>query len=95
LNVITPTVGRIVWFYKYVAGQGHKGPTAAIVTTTHGDTMVSICTFPHGRDPVPISSVRLVQDDAEIPEFDYCAWMPYQKGQAAKTEALEKQVSGK
>jgi len=33
--------------------------------------------------------VPLVQDEPGVPASSYCCWMPYQKGQAAKTEALE------
>jgi hypothetical protein len=34
------------------------------------------------------------EGEVERPQCYYAEWMPYQKGQAAKTEALEKQVAG-
>jgi len=90
--MIAPTVGRVVWFYHYVEGQGHKGPMAAIVAFVHSDTMVSLAVFSDFGGTFSRGSVPLVQDDEPAPGFDYCTWMPYQKGQAAKTEALEKQL---
>jgi hypothetical protein len=38
------------------------------------------------------TSVRLVQDGDVIPGGAYCEWIPFQKGQAAKYEALEKRI---
>jgi hypothetical protein len=95
MAVIQPTVGRVVWFYVYVAGQGHKGPLAAHVCKVHSDRMVNLMVIEESGESRGQSSVPLVQENEECPEADYCCWMPYQKGQAAKTEALEKQVAGK
>jgi hypothetical protein len=38
--------------------------------------------------------VELCQGDTAPIEREYCEWMPYQKGQAVKTEALESQLKG-
>lgn len=85
--MIEPTIGRVVWYYKYVEGQGLKGPLAAIVAHVHSDIMLtlSVC----GSDGVirAESSVPLVQDDSterELGGRSYCTWMPFQKGQASK-----------
>lgn len=88
--MIKPTVGRVLWFYKAVPGQGHKGPLAAIVAKVHTDSCVALCAFDEGGRARSEPSVRLVQEGEKCPTFDYCAWMPYQLGQAAKTEAAEK-----
>lgn len=82
--MIEPSNGRIVLF----------GPEklAAIVTHVHSERMVNLCVFSPEGIPIPRTSVPLLQDEDEAPigTHSYCQWMPYQKGQAAKTEALEK-----
>jgi hypothetical protein len=89
---IKPTVGRVVWFYKYVAGQGHKGPMAAHVAFVNTDSHINLMVISENGVPHPEIGVFLRQGDDAIPVHDYCEWMPYQKGQAAKAEALEKQL---
>lgn len=91
--MIQPTVGRVVWFYKYVPGQGHKGPLAAHVAHVHSDSMVNLMVIDEVGVAHGATSVHLRQDGDEAPQSNYCEWMPYQKGQAAKTEALEKQIA--
>ncbi len=93
--MIQPTVGRVVWFYRYIPGQGHKGPLAAHVARVWNDRMVNLMVISQDGVPESRTSVGLVQDGDEAPQGDYCCWMPYQKGQAAKTEALESQLKGK
>jgi hypothetical protein len=87
--VITPTVGRVVWFHPGTGDslyQPHRGqPYAATVCHVWGDRMVnlSVCDgngLWHGRTSVP-----LVQEGDEVNHGNtYCAWMPYQLGQAKK-----------
>lgn len=98
---IEPTIGRVVWFWPrtYMAtdsgnlGQGH--PYTAQVCYVHKNGHVNLAGYRHDGTPFTAQSVQLVQEaDEEVPQGPYCEWMPYQKGQAAKTEALEKQVSG-
>jgi hypothetical protein len=92
--VIKPTVGRVVWFYKYLAGQGHKGPLAAHVCCVHSDSRVNLMVIDENGNPHSETSVLLIQEDASIsPDSNYCTWMPYQKGQAAKTEAAEEKLA--
>jgi hypothetical protein len=89
--MIKPTVGRIVHFH---AGRGDRSPGqpyAAIITHVWSDTRVNLCVFgPDGR-PEPRTSVMLWQEEGTPPpsylEDQYCTWMPYQKGQAAKADA--------
>ena len=85
--IIKPTVGRVVWFYKYVPGQGHKGPLAAHVCRVWSDGMVNLMVIDQDGNPHPETSVALVQEGHEAPQANYCGWMPYQIGQAAKHEA--------
>jgi len=84
--MIKPTVGRVVWFYYSTAP---KEPLAAIVAKVHSDRKVNLMVIDEDGSTNGVTSVRLLQDD-DKPEDDFwCAWMPYQLGQAAKTEAAE------
>ena len=92
--LIKPTVGRVVWFYKYVSGQGHKGPLAAHVAHVHSDSMVNLMVIDENGNPRSETSVHLRQQAySEVPQSNYCEWMPYQYVQATKTEALEKKLA--
>lgn len=91
--MIVPTVGRIVWYRAKLLDNSHPKESpeqAAIVVRVHSDRMVNLVVFGHGGDIMPVTSVHLVQDGDDLP-FDrsYAEWMPFQKGQAAKAEALE------
>jgi hypothetical protein len=88
--VIKPTIGRVVWFWDRSADMPRQPQAhAALVTYVHSDTMVNLVVFDAGGNSHPRTSVHLLQEDCEAPVGPYCEWMPYQKGQAAKTEALE------
>lgn len=97
--VITPTVGRKVWYrpskhdqqgpvpMQCVVGQ----PLDATVIAVHGDRCVNVLVTDMVGRQFPVLSVTLVQDgetppsDGEgVPFGRYVEWMPYQKGQAAK-----------
>jgi hypothetical protein len=90
--MIEPTNGRIVWIH-------HRGysdqPLSAIITYVHSDKFINVCAFTPDGIPLPLRDIPLIQDsgDSDINVVKpYAVWMPYQKGQAAKTEALEKQI---
>jgi len=90
--MIEPTVGRVVHYYDSKSG----GPLAAHVAYVHTNRLVNLLVIsPHGNT-YGAQRVRLLQDD-DKPEGEatWCQWMDYQKGQAAKTEALEKQLVSK
>jgi hypothetical protein len=88
--MITPTVGRVVWYWPHVSAR-HSQPHAAIVAYVWGDNMVNLAVVDQNGTWYAATSVLLVQDDT-VPESAHAAWMPYQKGQAAKTEELEKRA---
>lgn len=96
--MITPTVGRVVWFKAYSgdtypgAGDGFQ---AAIVTRVWSNTCVNLAVFDANGNTFGRTSVLLVQPESECPAYGYCTWMPYQVGQAAKTEELEQALSRK
>ncbi len=55
--------------------------------------MVNLAVFDANGFARGETSVLLVQDGYGNPGGGaWCTWMPYQKGQAAKTEALEAQI---
>lgn len=91
--MITPTVGRIVWFTparnSYVMHRDQ--PLAAIVAYVHSDHMINIAYWDANGMFNSATSVPLIQDNETKPADFYCEWMPYQKGQAAKYEQLEKE----
>ena len=90
---ITPTVGRVVHYIPgenddHMAKGGGDQPLAAIVTHVWNDRMVNLVIFDANGVPYPKTSVTLVQpEDIEQPEAGFCQWMPYQVGQAEKSEA--------
>lgn len=86
--MIQPTVGRVVWYYP--AGEAEKPPMAAIVAAVWSDTCVNLAIFDRSGRPFekPPTSILLLQDDNPRPSGgNFCAWMPYQVGQAKKHEA--------
>lgn len=85
--MIQPTVGRVVW----VRGVSESEPLlAGIIAKVHSDTMVNLGVFRDNGNCSGFTSVQLWHgEDAPPSGVIYCEWMPYQKGQAVKTEALE------
>jgi len=94
--MIRPTVGRVVLFWP-ILNPGERPdaqPWAAIVTYVWSDRMVNLSVFAHNGVQRSCTSVPLLQDgDAAPISGYYCEWMPYQKGQAARTEAAERQLA--
>lgn len=88
MSRIEPTVGRIVHVYNGIAG-----PFAAIITdvSVYAERgLIEAYVFNrHHLDGHADFLLPLVQDDDAIPLGWRAEWMPYQKGQAAKTEQLE------
>ncbi len=86
--MIVPTVGRVVWFYKWNAVTGHQGPLAAHVCKVHSDRCVNLMAISESGVPFSECSVVLLQEGDPVPLGNYSAWMPYQVGQAKKYEEL-------
>ncbi len=89
--MIKPTIGRIVWYYPRA---GHREPYAAIICRVHSNTLVNIAYFDENGTASNAGAVKLYQgEDIALKPYDnFCEWMPYQHGQAAKTEAAEAKV---
>lgn len=86
MNMIKPTIGRVVHYRP----TGVSGVIcAALITAVHSDTCINLRAFhADGTDSAP-ASVDLVQDDNYPSDGrPFAEWMPYQIGQAAKTEQI-------
>ncbi len=83
--MIKPTIGRIVWYYP---NTGDEAPLAAIIVCVHSDTCVNLAFFDEYGTACNETLVTLYQgeDVAPRPIRCFCEWMPYQHGQAKKTE---------
>lgn len=89
--MISPTIGRVVLVYRGKSNQAEP----ALVSYVWSDRMINVGGFDSTGVPFACTSMKLLQDD-EKPDFEgqsYAEWMPYQKGQAAKTESLEAQIA--
>lgn len=86
--MIQPTIGRVVWYHPETSTEAEQ-PYAALVCHVWSDTVVNLAVFDSNGVATNKTSVFLYQGDTDRPSSSYCEWMPYQKGQAAKTEALE------
>jgi hypothetical protein len=88
---INPTVGRVVHYFESSSAQT---PLAGVICYVHSETFVNLTVFMPNGEAIGRTSVQLVQDGEPKPHGHRCEWMPFQKGQAAKTEALEAQLAG-
>lgn len=93
--MIPPTVGRVVWFRPDPRESlvGNDG-LAALIAYVWSDTEVNLAVFDANGSSHSRTSIELIQDPQQLENLtgSYCEWMPYQKGQAAKTEALERKA---
>ena len=91
--IITPTVGRVLWYWPKTECLEQMGlhrtsldqPFMAQVTFVHSDRMVNLLVTDHRGAQAGVQGVFLLQegDTARIME-GYAQWMPYQKAQAEK-----------
>lgn len=92
--MIVPTNGRVVWFYPGGKSAFDAGvqPHSAQVAYVHNVRLVNLGALQSNGVAYSATSVQLLQDDDAMPEGPFAMWMPYQQGQAAKTEAAEAKV---
>ncbi len=94
--MIKPTVGRVVWYHPARSDPGPLPgggqPLAAIIAHVWSETCVNLTVFDANGTPYGRTSVFLYQGGEWKPDAGFAEWMPYQKGQAAKTEALEAKI---
>lgn len=88
--MIKPTIGRQVWYWGTVEErEDNLQPQAATVCYVHGDDRVNISVLSHKGEYFFVEFAKLLQDNEKPVAPSFCEWMPYQKGQAVKNEALE------
>jgi hypothetical protein len=108
MTTIKPSVGRVVWYrpgqYDFVLhtrwneGTSRKevGPLAAIITGVVNDHCVHLAGFDFYGYAWSRQNVYLWHGDCGVEQDSpYAEWMPYQKGQAAKTDAAEGDLRGR
>jgi hypothetical protein len=90
VKMIKPTIGRVVWYHPAFASDSgsNEYTLAALVCHVHSDTSVNLAVFDSNGVAASKTSVFLFQGEGVRPSFPYAEWMPYQIGQAAKTEAV-------
>ena len=98
MNPIIPTVGRVVYFTpaavddQSIIPDWQSGVCAALVTAVHNENCVNLAVFDVSGNQYArcsVCHVSTVSADDDVKKYDTWDWMPYQKGQAAKTEQLE------
>lgn len=93
-TVIPATVGRVVWVRMRAESRDRLQPEVAFIVYVHNDRLVNVAGFNSVGHHFAMEGLQLVQDgdvaaDAAPLAHPHAVWMPYQKGQAAKVEALE------
>lgn len=91
---IKPTVGRKVWYraqpWDMWPREWLDHPWDATIIYVHSDTRVNVYVINPAGGTFVVPGCLLLQEGEEPDEpTEYCEWMPYQRGQAAKTEAAE------
>jgi hypothetical protein len=87
-KITEPTIGRVVYYYHPT----FLKPCAALVADCDG-LMVNLGVLNHDGTGAPACGVQHVSEAAQ---GQACwDWMPFQKGQAAKTEALQAELDAK
>lgn len=87
--MIKPTVGRVVWVVRPRSTNDISQPEAGLVAYVWNDRCINVAGFDHNGEPFRLTSLTLIQDEEPKPEGNFACWMPYQKGQALKNDALD------
>lgn len=101
-TVITPTIGRRIWYWPsdYDRGLLEAKPGTVIqsndvqpcdagICYVHSDRLVNLTVADHNGNMHRRTSVTLVQEGDEAPQGAHATWMPYQQGQAKAQAAAE------
>ena len=105
--MITPTVGRMLWVRRRPGSFDNRQPEAAVVTYVHerakaarnDESVIDLINVvgwdAHGAT-FTVSALYLHQgDEKSAPTSTHACWMPYQQGQAAKAEELERKLEAR
>lgn len=89
-KMITPSIGRKVWFTpakNYDGRTDRQQPYDATIVYVWDNRKVNLRVTDHHGHSEGVESVTLIQEGDLLPEDGrYCCWMPFQKGQAAITD---------
>jgi hypothetical protein len=81
--MISPTVGRVVWFWS-----GHEWralqPEAALIVFVHSDIMVNLAIFDLAGRFRNRTRVELYQGEGDRPEDAFCEWIRDERALPAK-----------
>ena len=92
---ITPTVGRVVLYTPPYLHEGEDEKHAAQIAKVLPNGTLNLGILSANGNHYARQGVPLIQDGEIKPDGgNYAEWMTYQKGQAAKTEELEKKIAG-
>jgi hypothetical protein len=88
--MIKPTVGRVVWFWE--DGEHSRSvlksqPLAAMVASVLNDSLINIGYLDANGVHKNRIGVQLWNEGDPPPRGAFCAWMPYQIGQAKAQNA--------
>lgn len=89
---IEPSLGRIVWFFPPIDSGRHEDgqPFGSMIAGVNDDGTINLLVAARDGSPYGVQNVTLLQDGDDIDQDQaHAVWMPFQKGQAAKTEALQ------
>ena len=85
--MISPSIGRVVWYYP----PGHsrdQQPWPALIAFVKSERYINLGGFRADGTPFDARDVFLVQEeDRAVPENGYATWMPYQQKVAAEAAA--------
>lgn len=85
--MISPSIGRVVWYYP--PGSIDPQPWPALICYVHSDRLINLGGFKADGTTFDAREVRLVQDVSETVKLSdgFASWMPYQQKVAAEAQA--------
>lgn len=97
---IDPTIARVLHYtpsYLDTEIRRDGWPFAAIIADVNRDGTINLAVFARNGMIYPRTNVHLLQDGQfpVAPENAYAMWMPYQVGQAARTDELIKALTAR
>lgn len=94
-EVALPTIGRVIYLYDN-AMTGVDRPYLGMVADVIGGHTINAVAFSHDGDLIVGGLQNVPHDSDKAPDAKvWWDWMPYQKGQAAKTEELQRELDAK